>query len=49
MAADVEADAVIDTWRPDQNIDIFAQLRSAIRRSAIESLAAAGQNPVGPS
>lgn len=36
MAAN--ADAVIDTWRPGQDIDIFAQLRSAIRRSAIESL-----------
>lgn len=36
MAAN--ADAVIDTWRPGETIDIFAQLRSAIRRSAIESL-----------
>lgn len=36
MAAN--ADAVIDTWRPGQTLDIFAQLRSAIRRSAIESL-----------
>lgn len=32
------ADAVIDTWRPGTSIDIFAQLRAAIRRSAIESL-----------
>ncbi|ORW08783.1 cytochrome P450 [Mycolicibacter longobardus] len=36
MAAN--ADAVIDTWRPGQTLDIFAQLRSAIRRSAIEAL-----------
>ena len=36
MAAN--ADAVIDTWRPGHTIDIFAQLRAAIRRSAIESL-----------
>lgn len=36
MAAN--ADAVIDTWHPGETIDIFAQLRSAIRRSAIESL-----------
>lgn len=36
MAAN--ADAVIDTWRPGRTIDISAQLRSAIRRSAIESL-----------
>lgn len=36
MAAN--ADAVIDTWWPGRSIDIFAQLRSAIRRSAIESL-----------
>ncbi|MEB3021470.1 cytochrome P450 [[Mycobacterium] crassicus] len=32
------ADAVIDSWRPGQTVDIFAQLRAAIRRSAIESL-----------
>jgi cytochrome P450 len=36
MAAN--ADAVIDSWRPGDAVDIFAQLRSAIRRSAIESL-----------
>ncbi|KLO26374.1 cytochrome P450 [Mycolicibacter heraklionensis] len=36
MAANV--DAVIDTWQPGQTVDIFARLRSAIRRSAIESL-----------
>lgn len=36
MAAN--ADAVIDSWRPGDTIDIFAQLRSAIRRSAIEAL-----------
>ncbi|MGB3285767.1 MULTISPECIES: cytochrome P450 [Mycobacteriaceae] len=36
MAAN--ADAVIDTWRPGSTIDIVAQLRSAIRRSAIEAL-----------
>ncbi|BBX24013.1 putative cytochrome P450 139 [Mycolicibacter terrae] len=36
MAAN--ADAVIDSWRPGDPVDIFAQLRSAIRRSAIESL-----------
>lgn len=36
MAAN--ADAVIDSWRPGDTVDIFAQLRSAIRRSAIESL-----------
>lgn len=32
------ADAVIDTWRPGHTVDVFDQLRSAIRRSAIESL-----------
>jgi cytochrome P450 len=36
MAAN--ADAVIDSWRPGERVDIFARLRSAIRRSAIESL-----------
>lgn len=36
MAAN--ADAVIDTWQPGQTVDVFAQLRAAIRRSAIESL-----------
>ncbi|OBK86334.1 cytochrome P450 [Mycolicibacter sinensis] len=36
MAAN--ADTVIETWRPGDTIDIFAQLRSAIRRSAIETL-----------
>lgn len=36
MAAN--ADAVIDTWRPGQRLDIYAQFRSAVRRSAIESL-----------
>jgi cytochrome P450 len=36
MAAN--ADAVIDTWQPRQRLDIYQQFRSAIRRSAIESL-----------
>ncbi|MEB3070049.1 cytochrome P450 [[Mycobacterium] vasticus] len=36
MAAN--ADAVIETWQPDHTVDIFAHLRAAIRRSAIESL-----------
>jgi cytochrome P450 len=34
----VNADAVIDTWQPGQRLDIYQQFRSAIRRSAIESL-----------
>lgn len=36
MAAN--ADAVIDTWQPGQQLDIYEQFRSAIRRSTIESL-----------
>jgi cytochrome P450 len=36
MAAN--ADAVIDTWQRGQRLDIYQQFRSAIRRSAIESL-----------
>jgi cytochrome P450 len=36
MAA--SADAVIDTWQRGQRLDIYQQLRSAIRRSTIESL-----------
>jgi cytochrome P450 len=36
MAAN--ADAVIDGWRTGQRVDIYQQFRSAIRRSAIESL-----------
>lgn len=43
MAAN--ADTVIDSWRPGETVDVFAQLRSAIRRSAIESLF--GQSMVG--
>ena len=31
-------DAVIDTWQPRQRLDIYQQLRSAIRRSIAESL-----------
>jgi cytochrome P450 len=36
MAAN--ADAVIDRWQPQQRIDIYAALRSAVRRSIAESL-----------
>jgi cytochrome P450 len=36
MAAN--ADAVIDTWQRGQNLDIYQQFRSAIRRGTIESL-----------
>ncbi|RAV00491.1 cytochrome P450 [Mycolicibacter senuensis] len=32
------ADSVIDRWQPGDTVDVFAQLRAAIRRSAIESL-----------
>jgi cytochrome P450 len=31
-------DAVIDSWRPGQRLDIYQQLRSAVRRSTAESL-----------
>jgi cytochrome P450 len=32
------ADAVIDSWRPGQRLDIYQELRAAIRRSTIQSL-----------
>ncbi|SFN56588.1 hypothetical protein SAMN05216207_1016144 [Pseudonocardia ammonioxydans] len=32
------ADAVVDRWRPGQRVDIYQQLRSAIRHSTIRSL-----------
>jgi cytochrome P450 len=31
-------DSVIDTWRPGQQVDIYEQFRSAVRRSTAESL-----------
>jgi cytochrome P450 len=31
-------DAVIDSWRPGQRLDIYQQFRSAVRRSTAESL-----------
>src|SRR6185437_11472128 len=31
-------DSVIDTWRPGQQVDVYAQFRSAVRRSTAESL-----------
>jgi cytochrome P450 len=31
-------DAVIDSWRPGQRLDIYRQFRSAVRRSTAESL-----------
>ncbi|MEB3981847.1 cytochrome P450 [Mycobacterium sp. 663a-19] len=36
MASNI--DAVIDGWRPGQRLDIYAQCRSAVRRSTAESL-----------
>jgi cytochrome P450 len=36
MAANT--DAVIDGWQPGQRLDIYRQFRTAVRRSAIESL-----------